>query len=337
MNRLNARDSTTSLDSLDRDILSALHADGRASWSKIAETIGSSVSTVRRRYESLSSRGLIRVIGRTDVARLGFGPPTMVKYRGPDALHSDFLTSLQRNPHVRYLSATLGSAHCIAEIVPRSLSSLREILSDIGQNFSVTSESFVITHTYTSGQAWLPDSVRRSIDTATSTEEVELSADEATILGMLLRDGRASFASLAAATHRSENTVKRIVDSLFEHRVVSLRVLVEPQLLGFQANFWTLIDIEPSRLPEAASILADNPATKTLFATAGSCNLLGQFVLPRHTDTYAFMTEVLGALPGARSAETLLETDTYKRVWNLVSGETYGETAGPPWLFGPSH
>lgn len=326
-------DSSTRLDALDQGILSALHSDGRAPWPKIAEEVGSSTSTVRRRYESLLRRGSIRVIGRTDVAKLGFGPPAMVKYGGRDALRPEFLDSLQRNPHVRYLSATLGSAHCLAELVPQSLSTLRKILSDISQNFKVTSEIFVITHTYTSGQAWLPDKAYRSIDTDTESRQVQLSREERIILGRLLSDGRASFASLASATQKSENTAKRIVEALLEQEIVSLRVLVEPQLLGFQANFWTLIDIEPSGLPKAAEMLAANPATKTLFATAGSCNLIGQFVLPRHTDTYAFMIDVLGQLPGARSAETLLESETYKRVWNTVSGDSYSEVVGPTWLF----
>lgn len=321
------------LDSLDRSLLSALHTDGRAPWPKIASDIGRSVSTVRRRYESLQRRGIVRVIGRTDVSRLGYGPPAMVKYRGRDALRPEFLTHLQRHPDVRYLSATVGSAHCLAEIVPQSLSSLREVLSGIGRDFEVTSEEFVVTHTYTSGQDWLPNTAKRDIDVEILSREVELSADERNILGMLLHDGRASFASLGAASDKSESTVRRIVETLFEQEIVSLRLLVEPQVLGFQAMFWALLDIEPSRLPEAASSLAENPATKTLFATAGSCNLIGQFVLPRHTDTYAFMTQVLGALPGARSAETLLESATYKRVWNLVKGDSYGEVAGPAWLF----
>lgn len=324
------------LDSLDREILTALHVDGRAPWPKIADQVGSSVSTVRRRFESLLGRGLVRVIGRTDVARLGYGPPAMIAFRGRDALRPEFAAALQRNDHVRYVAATLGSAHCLAEIVPTSLTSLREILSGIGREFEVASESFVVTHTYTSGQDWLPVRAHRTIDTSTRPASISLSTEERTVLAALLRDGRASFASMAAAVQRSENTVRRIVEHLLEDEVVSLRVLVEPELLDFEALFWTLIDVEPSQLPRAAEALAGNQATKTLFATAGSSNLIGQFVLPRHTDTYAFTTEVLGELPGARSAETLLEAETYKRVWNVVDHGAYTDICGPEWLFGRS-
>ncbi|MGO1672698.1 MAG: Lrp/AsnC family transcriptional regulator [Canibacter sp.] len=321
------------LDDVDRDILTVLYGDGRASWQKVAAEIGSSVSTVRRHYESLINRGLIRIIGRTDVSKLGYGPPALLKYRGRDALSPEFHDHLKNHPHVRYLAATVGSAHCLAEVVPKSLPDLRQIISDIGDRFSVNSEAFVVTHTYTSGQDWLPGTASRIIDTQTRTDHIELSVDEQQVMSRLLENGRTSFSSLAAESSRSENTVKRIVNRLLDDDIVSLRILVEPQVLGFEAKFWTLLEVEPSKVPEAAKILANNPATKTLWATAGNRNLIGQFVLPRHTDTFAFMTEVLGELPGARSVETLLESDTYKRVWNVVSGTRYQRVAGPDWLF----
>ena len=332
--QLAAENRGRTLDTLELGILAALRADGRAPWPKVAAEVGSSTSTVRRRYESLQQRGVIRVIGRTDVARLGFGPPAMVKFRGRDAMLPEFLASLQRNPHVRYLSGTLGTADCVAEVVPQTLSSLQDILWDIRQDFEVESESYVVTHTYTSGQDWLPDSAERKIDTSTHSADVELSLDERRVLGLLLRDGRASYSSISESIQKSENTTRRILESLFDREIASIRVLVEPEMLGFQAKFWAWIDIKPSHLPEAARLLAANPATKTLFASAGSSNLVGQFVLPRHTGVYAFMVEVLGELPGVRSAETLLESSVYKRVWNLVQDGAYGGVAGPDWLFG---
>lgn len=333
---MSSEGSEREFDGLDLGILTALRADGRAPWPKIAANVGSSTSTVRRRYESLHQQGLVRVIGRTEVARLGFGPPAMVKFRGRDAMLPDFLSSLQRNPHVRYLSFTLGTADCVAEIVPQNLSSLQNVLWEIRQQFEVEPEIFVVTHTYTSGQDWLPLDAKRKIDTSTRSAEVKLSFDERRVLGALLRDGRVPYSSIAAGIEKSENTARRIVESLFEREIASTRVLIEPEMLGFQAKFWAWIDIKPSHLPDAAKLLASNPATKTLFATAGSSNLIGQFVLPKHTETYAFMVEVLGVLPGVRNAETLLESAVYKRVWNTVNGLSYTGVSGPDWLFATS-
>ncbi|MGO1543578.1 MAG: Lrp/AsnC family transcriptional regulator [Gulosibacter sp.] len=323
------------LDELDHQILAALHVDGRSSWSKIATEIGSSTSTVRRRFESLFERGLIRVIGRTDVSRLGYGPPVIVKYFGRDALRPEFIEHLKHHPHVRFLASTVGSAHALAEIVPRSLSNLQAILTDISQRFDVTSESFVVAHTYTSGQDWLPNAAR-VIQAKGPSAPVTLTADQTNILSLLLSDGRTSYATLTKALNKSENTVRKAVDEMLTQEIISLRVLVEPQVLGFETIFWVLIDVDPATLVSAATTLAELPSSKTVFATTGSNNLLGQFVLSRHADTYTFMTDVLGKLPGVRDFEILLESDTYKRVWNTLTDGVYTDVAGPDWLFGDS-
>lgn len=321
------------LDELDRQIIGALYADGRSSWAKIAEEIGSSTSTVRRRYESLSSQGLVRVIGRTDVSRLGFGPPAIAKYVGRDALTPEFAQHLQQHPHVRFAASTVGSGDVLAEIVPRSLADLQRILTDISQKFDVTSESFVVAHTYTSGQDWLPNAARR-IDTAAPGDPLQLTPEQAKALSALLPDGRTPHAALAKLLGKSENTTRKIVDDMFQRDLVSLRVLVEPALLGFETSFWAMLNIDPASLTQAAPILAEHPSTKTLFATTGSSNILGQFVLPHHTDTFTFMTDVLGTLPGIRGFEILVESATHKRVWNTINDGVYGPIAGPDWLFG---
>jgi DNA-binding Lrp family transcriptional regulator len=314
------------LDELDRQILAALYVDGRSSWAKIAEEIGSSTSTVRRRFDSLSTRGLVRVIGRTDVSRLGYGPPAIAKYVGRDALTKEFTEHLQQHPHVRFAASTVGSAHMLAEIVPRSLADLQRILTDI-------SESFVVAHTYTSGQDWLPNAARR-IDTAAQGDPLQLTPDQTKVLSELLPDGRTPFAALAKTLGKSENTVRKIVEDMFTRDIVSLRVLAEPERLGFAATFWAMLNVDPATLTQAAPILAELPSTKTLFATTGSSNIVGQFVLPHHTDTYTFMSDVLGTLPGIRGYELLLESATHKRVWNTINDGIYGPVAGPAWLFG---
>ena len=53
--------SLPSLDDLDRKIVVLLQQDGRASWTAIAEAVGSSVATVSRRGQQLLTRGAVRV------------------------------------------------------------------------------------------------------------------------------------------------------------------------------------------------------------------------------------------------------------------------------------
>lgn len=322
------------LNELDREILRVLHSDGRASWGSIADEVGSSTSTVRRRFEALQSQGLVRVIGRTDVSKLGLGVATMLEFRGRDASHIELLRFLQNRTDIRYLSAMVGSAGCLAEIVSPTLFDVHLAVDEITRAFDVSVEPFVVTHTYTSGQDWLPGTVERTIEVDIAPRTDSLSLEERIVLGMLLSDGRTSLSDLASGIDKSESTARRIMESLQERNLLSFRVLVEPQTLGFESEFWIWFDVEPSHIADIGATLASHQATKTLFTVAGRYDLMGQFVLPRHADLHAFHTELLGSLQGLRGAETMLQTNNFKRVWNMVDRQQYHGVLGPEWLFG---
>ncbi|MCF2570872.1 Lrp/AsnC family transcriptional regulator [Brevibacterium sp. UCMA 11754] len=321
------------LNDLDQGIVRALHDNGRAAWSSIAAETNSSTSTVRRRFEALNRDGRLRVTGRVDVTRLGLAVPVMVQFRGRDSSRPDFLQSLQVRSDVRYVGAVAGSAGCVAEIVMPSLVDIQGVIHEITLAFDVSAELFVATHTYTSGQDWLPATVNREIDVRQERLEAKLTREESTVLGLLLKDGRTSLSDLAAPIEKSESTARRILESLISREIVSFRVLVEPELLGFQSSFWAWLNVEPSHLTAIGTELAAMKETKTLFATAGRYNLVGQFVLKFHTDMHAFMTDVLGSIAGIKASEIMMQTSTHKRVWNMVKNSSYIGVSGPGWLF----
>lgn len=324
------------LDDLDQGIVRALHENGRAAWSSIASKTNSSTSTVRRRFEALNRDGRLRVTGRVDVTRLGLAIPVMVQFRGRESSRPDFLESLQVRQDIRYVGAVAGSAGCVAEIVMPSLVDIQRVIHEITLQFDVVAELFVATHTYTSGQDWLPDTVNREIDVKQERLEPKLSREEATVLGLLLKDGRTSLSDLAAPIAKSESTARRILESLISREIVSFRVLVEPELLGFQSSFWAWLNVEPSHLTAVGTELAAMKETKTLFGTAGRYNLVGQFVLKFHTDMHAFMTDVLGSIDGIKKSEMMMQASTSKRVWNMVENNSYVGVSGPDWLFEPA-
>lgn len=307
------------IDEVDAGLIRILHSDGRAPWPKVAKELDCSPSTARRRFEAMHRAGMLRLVGRTDVARLGLGVPAMVQFTGAHASDPDFLVSMRARPDVRFLAAVVGSVGSVAEFVVPDAAALPERIGQVSVEFQVAAEAFVVMHTYTSGQDWLPDAVERRVN-ARSRElpRVSLTPAEVTVLELLIRNGRTSLPELAAAIGKSENTARRTMDSLRERELLDFRVLIEPEVLGFRAEFWMWLEVEPSGLAQVGEELARNPGTKYLAATAGRNNLVGQIVLPDHQDMYGYVTEVLGQITGIRRVETMIQTETHKRVWNVV-------------------
>lgn len=317
------------IDEVDAELIRVLHSDGRAPWPKVAKELDCSPSTARRRFEAMHRAGMLRLIGRTDVARLGLGVPAMVQFTGAHASDPDFLASMRTRPDVRFLAAVVGSVGSVAEFVVPDAAALQERIGQVSAEFQVAAEAFVVMHTYTSGQDWLPDAVERRVDVRSrELPRASLTPAEVTVLELLIRNGRTPLPELAAAIGKSENTARRTMDSLRERELLDFRVLVEPEVLGFRAEFWVWLEVEPFQLAQAGEELARNPGTKYLAATAGRNNLVGQIVLPDHPDMYGYFTEVLGQITGIRRVETMIQTETHKRVWNgVVEGRYSAETS----------
>lgn len=112
------------LDELDRELMSALGEDGRASYAALALTTGISQPTARRRVDRLIGSGA--VILRTEVAAPLTGLPVMVVLSAdaPAGLLGDVAARLGRLRQVR-LSATLAGTPSL--LVTAWLPSLEEV------------------------------------------------------------------------------------------------------------------------------------------------------------------------------------------------------------------
>ena len=115
---------TITLDTVDRELMSALGADGRASYATLAQATGISQPTARRRVDRLISSGAVLL--RADVAAPLAGWPVSVVLSAdsPAGRLNDVATTLGRLRQVR-LCATLASTPSL--IVVAWLSSLEEL------------------------------------------------------------------------------------------------------------------------------------------------------------------------------------------------------------------
>lgn len=321
------------LDELDQALIRELYADGRAAWPSIASSLGCSASTARRRYEALREEGLLRVVGRVHVSLMGLGIPAMVQFSGPDSDDEQFLTALRSRNDVRFVSAVIGSVGSIAEFVSPSTADLQSSLKLLTHGFNVAAEPFLEVYIFTSGQAWLPDTVRkkRLLSAQGRPSERSLTQAELTMVNMLMRDGRIPLNEIAEAIGKSESTARRIMERLLDEEILDFHVLVEPSHFGFETEFFIWLDIEPRHLAHVEQELAQRQETRFLAATAGRYSVLGQVVLEHHSDMFRYFADTLGSLEGISRYEPLILTDVHKRLGNVIDQGRYtGEVSFPP-------
>ncbi len=117
------------LDAVDRRLLSALQADGRASWAALGAQVGLSAPAVRQRVQRMTEAGVLQVVAVTDPIALGHPVMAMlaVSVTGDVREVADRLDELSE---VIYTVLTSGPQDLLVEVVCRTMEELLALVND---------------------------------------------------------------------------------------------------------------------------------------------------------------------------------------------------------------
>jgi len=97
------------MDDLDRNIITILEQNGRASNARIARTVRVSEGTIRRRLKRLINDGIINVTAVPDPQKLGYQSEALIGVQvDPDKVN-EVGDSLSRLENTRWVAITTGS------------------------------------------------------------------------------------------------------------------------------------------------------------------------------------------------------------------------------------
>lgn len=126
-------------DELDRELISILRKDGRASLSKLAEILSVSRGTVQNRLDRLlESGGLLGFTVRTREDYDDDGVHAIMSIEVMGKTTSDVIKKLRGIPELRKLHTTNGTWDLVARIVAPNLSEFDRVLRDVRQIDGVT-------------------------------------------------------------------------------------------------------------------------------------------------------------------------------------------------------
>jgi DNA-binding Lrp family transcriptional regulator len=119
------------LDDMDRDIISRLADNGRASFRELAVQLDVSETMIRQRYSRLMDSGAVRVMCIVNPLRLGYTHSCWVGVRlGQGTRATDVAEALTQLASVHYVAITAGRFDILAEVVTSSGEELLEVLDE---------------------------------------------------------------------------------------------------------------------------------------------------------------------------------------------------------------
>jgi DNA-binding Lrp family transcriptional regulator len=313
-------------DPLDQKIIQALHIDGRASFSRIAEVLGVSPQTVSRRYSRLRSTGAFRVLGLTSPEALNEEEWCLRIQCAPDAA-LPIAHALAQHKESTWVHLTSGGTEivCLARTDLGGESVLLRKLPETPRVNGITAHCLL--HTYygrefstinkigllTAEQA---DQLRP--DSAALANSAELTPADRRMLDALSLDGRATYQDLARTAGWSQSTVQRRITELRQHGLLYFDVDYAPQVIGYQKLIILWLSVSPASLDTAGETLADHREAAFVTSTTGPANLFAAITCADTRALHHYLTGPVAALPSVAQIETAPVIRTLKRAGLLT-------------------
>jgi len=142
------------LDQTSRQIIAMLQRDGRYPNTVIARSLGISETSVRARIQTLTSSGVLQIVGLTDPGNMGFGVMAMIGVQAGNDLNriADLVSTW---PETTYVVISAGSFDLLVELVCTDNNDLLRVVERLRAVDGVRStESFIYISRHKLNYAW---------------------------------------------------------------------------------------------------------------------------------------------------------------------------------------
>lgn len=314
------------METLNLQLVHALQIDGRAPLRRIASVLGVSEQAVARRYATLCETAGLRVVGRLNPRPVGQTVWALRLQSVPSAALG-LARSLAAREDTRWVQLASGGTEIICHLVAQRDSAQDapvRLLDRLPGATSVTAQR--VLRLFKGGPTtWgaLTSALDREQQAALApafpppdawSAPLELTDLDHVLLAALTRDGRATYAALAAEARCHESTVRRRIAQLRTAGALFFALDIDERLLGSPGATAIRMSVRPAHLAAVGAALAEHHEVAYAGATTGTTNLLASVLCPDDEYLFGYLTDRLGALPGVDAVETAPIVRTLKRV-----------------------
>lgn len=324
------------LDDLDRQILHTLQIAPRAPFARIGSVLGVSEQTVARRYQRMRGTGVVRVLARPEPTRRpGSSYWTLRIGCRPGTAHT-LADALARRADTAWISIGAGGAEvvCQAEVagpqpgllhqLPRASSVLTFRAHQLLHRFPGRGDTDWVApgHELTAADRAL---LTEGTATAAADKGAALEPADQPLLDALGRDGRASWASLAAATGWTQRQAAQRVNALLAGDAIYFHLDVAYAALGLHlvANLW--FTVAPAHLAAVGARLADHPEVPFVAAVTGTTNIMASTLTPDAESLYRYITTKIAEIEGIATVEAVPQLSRVKQSHTLMANGLVGD------------
>ena len=331
------------IDGPERELIRALQADPRATWSKLAAALRVDAVTVGRRWSRLERAGIAWVSAQPLRERGSMG--AFVEVSCEPGRAGQVATDLAADPQCMTVDLTNGARDIILSVAARTRQDMAEYV--LRRFVGVPDVTRVVTRfmlkVYADASDWQTrtSTPRRRVSSAGGTSvstDFTPTAAEWDIAVALGKDGRMSAADLARNTGLSDTTVRRRLSRLLTSGQLRLRCDVARELSGEPISVWLFLRVPADRLDQIGGAIGSLPPVRLCVATEGTANLVANAWVTSLEAVTNMETSIARAAKGIEVSDRCIVLRTTKRVGRVIGPD--GRAVGiavtdfrhvPPW------
>jgi DNA-binding Lrp family transcriptional regulator len=307
------------MDELDKRLISQIQSDPRRSSARLAEDLGLTEYSIRKRINHLVSAGELIFTALPDLKRFGYTTSCYfgIKVNKP----SKFQTigeQLCSSPYLHFVAHCEGftdffvrgnfnSTDALANFVTKHLSNIDGISHvDIMVELKLIKRNFRI----------LCQDANKT-ETSTKVDIVIDNTDRQLILE-LQKDCRAPLKKLAGIFNMGKTTVHRRIKHLVASKAIELTAIPDKVSLGYTEECFMGIDTELMELDNVASVIARYPQVGTVGIYSGPTQLIVAVFAASSDDLSNFVNQEISLIPGIRRVDWLIHMNILKRTFSWL-------------------
>ncbi len=121
------------LDKTEKKIMELLQSDGRRSFVDMADDVGVTEGTIRRKFYRLVREGIIRIAGVSDPFKIGFKSPAIIALNVEPGTLREVAEKISQLQPLHYVGLTTGIFDIVVQgVFPSNEDLARFILEDLG-------------------------------------------------------------------------------------------------------------------------------------------------------------------------------------------------------------
>jgi DNA-binding Lrp family transcriptional regulator len=304
------------IDSLDIQLIKELEADARQTHKSIAANLNIGRSTVALRVQRLLDNNLIKIICWADPQALGYKLIVSFGISTQPGRMCDVADRLAACAPVLHVHLCTGRFDIIAWALFRNNDQLTDFLSsELGAIPGIVQIDKMLTLQEVKVSSRLLKDEREPYSLRSTT--IELDDLDVSLIKELQINPRQRAGAISRKFGLDESTIRRRIQRLINGRVIRIRAVIDPFVLGYESSATISLTCNPDKIREVAEAVASYNNVQYVSMCIGRADIDTFVVFRNLSDLQHFITVELGSIPGLMHMETAMIHKVVKTIFQI--------------------